>query len=398
MDAFCRTFLFMDSLQKHTLRLRMKKNILLIANSEWYLLNFRKDLLERLYEQKFNVILFYPYDKEPNQHLQKSFTIHRSPLQRGKLSLRNLFSFLHIFKKIISKEKPDLINAFGLQASVLLAISNFFFRVPCILSITGLGYTFLSNQFLAISIRKFLRLSSKFFFRRKYVSFIFQNNEDLKIFNEYGLILNRNAYLIFGSGVDTSFFYPNTKKEKKHYLNFLFSARLIKDKGINETLTAFKKIRDQYHETVLTITGDIDDLNPSSLSSSELDRLKAIKGVRYLGHVKNIKEIYDSVDIVVLPSYREGLSRVLIEAASCGLPIITSNAPGCRDVVEDNKNGFLVEAGSAHEIYVAMQKFHDNPSLISNFGKFSREIAISKFSSAKINQETITVYNHLLQL
>ncbi len=376
----------------------MKKSILLIANSEWYLINFRKDLLAKLCEEKFHVILFYPFDKEPNEYLKKNFTIHRSPLKRGKLSFKNLFRFIYIFKNIVSIEKPNLINVFGLQASVLLAISNFFFRIPSILSITGLGYTFLSNQLLAISIRKFLRLSSKIFFRRKHVSFIFQNNEDLKIFNEYGLIHNGNAYLIFGSGVDTSFFYPIARKETKNYLNFLFSARLIKDKGINETITAFKKIRNKYHQTTLTITGDLDVLNPSSISSSELNTLKAIDGVIYLGHVKNIKEIYDKVDIVVLPSYREGLSRVLIEAASCGLPIITSNVPGCRDVVDDGKNGYLVQAGSAHEVYIAMQKFHENPSLISNFGKFSREIAITKFSSAKINHETITVYNQLLQL
>ena len=290
----------------------------------------------------------------------------------------------------------DIVGAFGLQVSFLFGLVNFFTKINTIYSITGLGYVFINKQIKARTIRFFLSKLALFIFKNSYSNFIFQNKSDQKIFKDFGLSLNGYSPIIPGSGVDTDKFYPKAKRPGSD-ISFLFPARMLIDKGIIETLEAFKLFLRHNPNSKLFLAGEMDKRNPACISQNVLKHYLQDKRYIFLGHVENMSELYRKIDIVILPSYREGLSKVLIEAASSGLPIITTDVPGCREVVDHMGNGYLVLKQDIDSLFRAMKDISNDASQIKSFGKLSRKKAVEIFASKKINSQTIDMYNHVLE-
>jgi len=373
-----------------------KKNILLIANSEWYLKNFRLHFLNFLRNNNFNVILIFPIkDNQPSEEFKHFKCIH-SPIKRGSLNPVTLFSFYKLLKGVIKDHNINLINVFSLQLSFLTGICNLFLKVLTIYSITGLGYTYVSRSIKALSLKFVIQKLSKYIFNNQLSYFIFQNKDDQSEFYRSGNIGVAGYSLIYGSGVDVDFFKPLREKPKSDSITFLFAGRLLRDKGFIELISAYKEVLKKYQRVRLLIAGDIDSSNPESISRDMLKEYENIPGIEFLGHIDDIRLVYSDADIVLLPSYREGLSRVLIEAASSGLPIITTDTPGCREVVDNSINGFLVKKQSSSDLLQKMTYCCQNPKILSAFGHESRKIAKERFCSKKINQQTLDVYNLLL--
>lgn len=369
--------------------------ILLVANSEWYFVNFRIELLHYLRSLGFEVILIFPFEKNSNKSLE-IFKCYDSPVKRGSLNPFSLIGYFNLLNQIKNKHNIKAINAFSIQICILTAICNLYFKIPSILSITGLGYSFISNSLKAKLIRAFIVLFGKFLFENKFTHFIFQNPDDRITLFKIIKSIRLQSSLIFGSGVNTTIFKPQPKKKRNSKIVFVFAGRLIYDKGIRELIDAYKKLLSTTENISLLIAGEIDPNNPASVSADHVKEWQKLPGIKFLSHIDKMQTIYSQADIAVLPSYREGLSRVLIEAASSGLAIITSDAPGCREVVLENNNGFLVPIKSSELLFEKMRRFVTEPHLIESFGEESRKIAKKQFSSTKINLKTVEVYNHVL--
>ena len=222
-----------------------------------------------------------------------------------------------------------------------------------------------------------------------------KNADDQERLIKLGITNNSRALLIRGSGVDINHFSPMNDNAGKFQspIQLLFPSRLIREKGIIELVMACQNLWKEEIKLELLIAGDLDSGNRSSLTAGEIELLKSDKRICTLGHVDDMRPIYASSDIVVLPSWREGLSRSLIEAASMERPIITTDVPGCRDVVDHGLSGLLVPLRDSRALELAIKLIISNPEIARKLGKAARRKAIDQFQVSLVNSSTINQYN-----
>ena len=376
---------------------KTSKSIVLIANTSWYLYNFRKELISDLKAKGYDIYIISPED---------SYSKHLIKISHKKLDWKLNRSSLNIFNEIISvldlinklrEINPILIHNFTIKGSIYGSLAAYFTGNPIIInSITGLGHLFISNSFHIKLIRFIILPLLKIIFYFTNSKFIFQNYDDQNLFIKKGIINKKDSIVIKSSGVNTNFFKPE-KRIKNDKYTILFPARIIKEKGINELLMACKSLWNKGFKFTLYIAGDIDPGNRSSLSKEEFSTIRRNPNIKCFGHIKNMKKIYNLSDLVVLPSWREGLSRTLLEASSMEKAIITTNVPGCRDLINHNKNGLLVNLKDFKDIERRILFLYKNRKIAAKFGKEARIRAINKFDVNIINSQTISFYSNFMK-
>lgn len=289
--------------------------------------------------------------------------------------LKYLFKLFGIYKK----ENPLVILHFTIKPNIYGTIASRLANIPSINTINGLGSAIIKENFLS-TILKYLYKFSLFFSSK----ILFQNDDDKNFFISQNLVDKNKVSIVPGSGVDTqSFFYCEADTLN---LTFLLVARLLKDKGIYEYVEASKVLKIKYPNIVFLLAGQFDNGNPTAINESEVLQWEKDGSIKFLGKSDDIRMFFKQCDIAVLPSYREGLSRFLIEAASASKPIITTNVPGCKDVVEDNVNGFLCAEKNAQSLKDTIEKMIllDKEKL-EEMKKKSKKIAVNKFDKEIIN-------------
>ncbi len=376
-----------------------KSKVFLVANTSWYLYNFRFPLIKELKEKGYEVSLVAPHDKYTKSLQAKGFKVHDWTVSRQ--SINPLFEIIAIIDliKIYKLESPDLVHHFTIKACLYGTIAAKIagvFRV--INAITGLGHVFLGTKKRNQILRRVLKPIYRGVFMARRSTVVFQNADDQERLIQLGITDNARSRLIRGSGVDVNHFCPNEDNSGKYHdpLRILFPSRLIREKGIHELLQACRELWSNDINMNLIIAGDIDAGNRSSLTSEELVFLKKSPNITCLGHVNDMRTTYETSDLIVLPSWREGLSRALIEAASMERPIITTDVPGCKDVVDHGKSGILVPLKDAKSIRLAIELLIRNPSLARKFGKASRIKVLSEFQVSLVNESTLKNYETLL--
>jgi glycosyltransferase involved in cell wall biosynthesis len=228
-------------------------------------------------------------------------------------------------------------------------------------------------------------------FRNKGFSFIFQNPDDMQLFLDLNFNDGNAFFLIKGSGVDIdNYKYIDRKKSKN--LCFILTSRMLKDKGILEFISASRIVAVRYPETKFLLVGDLDNHNLASFTEDELKNEIKDTTVIWLGYRNDIPELLEESDVMVLPSYREGLPKSLIEAAATGLPIITTDTIGCRECVDEGINGFLVPIGDSDILADKMMNFIENPELLKSMGKESRLKAENEFALKMVVEKTFSIY------
>ena len=224
---------------------------------------------------------------------------------------------------------------------------------------------------------------------------IFQNEDDLNEFINFKLTNKESSRLIKGSGIDIKKFSNSNKEILVNYhspIRLLFPSRLIIEKGIIELLDACKNLWDQNYNFDLYIAGEPNDANRSVISKKVLEDIKNNKRIKSLGHVKNMKALFERMDIVILPSWREGLSKSLIEAAAMRKAIITTDVSGCSQIIDHGINGILVPVNDRKGLLLAIKLLIHNPELSRKYGEKIREKVLNKFTSNIINKETLEFY------
>jgi len=374
--------------------------ILLVANTSWYILNFRLSLLRDLRRTGYEVAVVAPHDAYTPQLHAEGFTVHHWVVARRSINpLIEAYS-LYDLLRIYQREQPDLVHHFTVKACLYGTIAAKVAHVYRVINaITGLGHVFVSRRRRTRALRKVLKPAYRAVFMARRATVVFQNAEDQETLIAMGITDADHAHLIRGSGVDVDYFSPAALETSSCFhkpVRLLFPSRLINEKGVHELLKACRSLWADGHDVELLVAGDLDSGNRSALSPGELQALGSEQRVRCLGHVHDMRALYASVDVVVLASWREGLSRALIEAAAMERPIITTDVPGCRDVVVHGVCGLLVPPRNAEALRLAILLLLQQPKLARAFGKAARARVAAEFQVHLVNQRTLEQYHQLL--
>ena len=376
------------------LKSKQKIKLIITANTGWYIYNFRIDLIKYLKLKKYEIYIICPNDRYSKKLKNMGLNVINWELNRKSLNpFIELLSILHLIK-IYIKIKPNIVHHFTLKACIYGSLSaSLFSKTKIINSITGLGPLFLSRNKLIRLVYFVFKSLFRYIFNNLSDRVIFQNKYDRKKYLQLNITSSDKSIIIPGSGINTDYFKPYPKEYDIKEFKLLFPARIIKEKGIIELIKACKLLWEIKLPIKLFIAGELDYGNRSVLKTKELKKLKNLKNISLLGHVDNMRDLYNKIDVVILPSWREGLSRSLLEAASMEKGIITTNVPGCRDIIEHNKTGLIVNVRSPIEIKDSILNFYKNNFLIKKYGKAAREKVIKYFDIKRINSLTLRAYN-----
>ena len=325
--------------------------IVYICHVDWFLVSHRLNLIDEAIARGYQVHVISSGLEYCDFFEHKNVQYHNINLSRSRISFMELYKATGKIYKILKKVKPNIVH--NITAKSILAGSIATMFLPNIKNVinafSGLGYLFSNNSIKNI-IQRSILLTIYFFifnFSKKYKA-IFQNSDDRSFFLKRYIFHVDNTILIKGSGVNINLFTPKLNKDAT--LNILFPARLLYDKGIIEFLESGIQLVNLHNNIKLLIAGDIDVNNPACMNKEKLMNYLIPDKIEWLGHQKSMLEIYSKADIICLPSYREGLPKSLIEAGACGLPIVTCDVEGCREIVKDAYNGFLVRKRSVVDL------------------------------------------------
>ena len=362
--------------------------IIFFSNSFWNLYNFRRPVIENCIKFNHEIVLVAGKDNFFYNTYFSKFKKFSINIISNKISPFSDILFLLSSIYIIYKVKPDLIINYTIKPNIYTSIAGKLFNIRVINNFTGLGTIFFIKNF----ILKYL-LNLILIFSQKNVNTIcFHNKFDKNYFIKNKIIFENQAIVIPGSGIDINYFdYIPFKKTNLENLQFIFIGRLIKEKGIYEYLEAAKNIKSKFEKINFVIVGDIDPNNPSSISKAKILEFIDKKIIKYFSFQENVKIFLKKSDCLILPSYREGLSKILLESCLMGIPVITTDVPGCADVVINNYNGLLCKAQDTNNLIARINDFmnynlKERESLSINArkyveSKFSNEIIVSKYEN-----------------
>ena len=325
-------------------------NILIAANTTWYIHNFRDRLIVALIEQGHRVTVLAPRDGYVSRvESLGARHVHLDLNNTGTNPLREIPTLLNL-ATLLRREHPDLLLSYTPKINIYASLAAWWSNIPVIANISGLGRGFISGSVVRIVMLCLYR----FALRHAHTVF-FQNDDDRSEFLYMGLVVPGKAVLLPGSGVDLERFSPVSRSSGKN-LVFLMVARLLWDKGVKEYVQAARLVKSDHPEVEFRLLGALEEPDSSAVQRSELECWHKEGIVHYLGSTDEILPFYAAADCVVLPSYREGTPRTLLEAASTGLPLIASDAVGCRDVVDHGVNGLLCRTRDAHDLAAQMEQ------------------------------------------
>ena len=362
--------------------------IILCSNTSWYLYNFRKELIRTLIDRKYDIILISPTDNY-SERLKKLGCRHYNIKldNKGTNPIKDI-NLMYQLYQLFTKIKPNILLTFTIKPNIYGGIVAKLLNISTISVVSGLGTVFLDNNKFSYKIAKLLYKIG--LYNNKVV---FENLDDSKEFVKQNLIKETQVNLIPGCGINTKISKPKTSiNQSKKNITFLLVARLIKTKGIIEYIEAIKIIKRSHSNAKFKIIGQYYFDNPSSISKDEVDSWVANELIEYLGYTEAVLDEMEKVDCIVLPSYREGLSRVLLEAGIMSKPIITTNVAGCKEVVKNNHNGLLVPPKDIKSLAQAMEKIIKmSPQERQHMGKLGREKVINEFDESIVIKKYLSI-------
>jgi glycosyltransferase involved in cell wall biosynthesis len=375
--------------------------IFLFANTDWYLYNFRLPLAKFIREKGAEVVFISPHGPYVDKIVEEGFRWIFVPMKRRSLNpLWELYLLLYLIK-IYRFEKPDLTHHFTIKAVVYGSIATKIAKIRCCVNaITGLGFVFSSKSIMANFIKPSLKNLFKVILCFRHSVLILQNPDDLHAFVSEKIVRPERIRIIRGSGVDTSLFRPlkRSSKPNKKIFKIILPARLIKEKGVYDYIeTARILLKEKKSQVAFFVAGKPDEGNPNSIEERIIVGWEKEGLIRYLGHVENMSELLSEMDCIVLPTYYgEGVPRILIEGASCGIPIVATNVAGCREIVKHGVNGVLVPTRNSSAMANAIRYLMHHPQECVRMGKEGRRLAVTEFDEKLVLESTYSVYKELL--
>ncbi len=366
--------------------------ILLFANTDWYLYNFRLALAQALRSEGIQVVLVSPEGPYAPRLQDLGFYWVRFPISRRRLNPFAEAGTILRLARLYRSEEPDMVHHFTIKCVLYGSLVAHLFGIQVVNSITGLGYVFTEGK----DARKQLAGIVKLFYRAviRGTFAIFQNPDDQAFFLENGLADPKQTALIRGSGVDIERFSP--RKEPQGIPLVILPTRLLRDKGVEDFVDAARLLRSEGVEARFGLVGDSDPENPSAIPITRLRAWEQEGVIEWWGWKEDMAQVYALSSIVSLPSYyREGVPKTLLEAAACGRAMVASDMPGCREIVRNGENGLLVPPHNPRALADALRSLILDPSLRQQMGIRGRQIAVEEFSTDLVVGKTLAVYRSL---
>jgi glycosyltransferase involved in cell wall biosynthesis len=355
------------------------RRVVLAANSSWNIVNFRGGLIRALKAEGYEPVVIAPVDPAA-EHRMNELGVERIVIDITRSGL-NPFADLALllkYRSLLKSLRPVAYLGFTIKPNIYGGIAARLTGVPLIANVSGLGTVFINRGPLLALVSRLYRLALK----RAAIVF-FQNPDDLELFVERGLVRRSQAGLLPGSGIDLDAFQPSPLPLGP--ATFLLIGRMLGDKGVREFVEAARHLRPDLPDARFQLLGPLDEGNRSAITRAELNRWVEEGIVEYLGSTDDVRPYLERATVAVLPSYREGLPRSLLEAAAMGRPLIATDVPGCRDLIEDGANGTLCKPKASGSLANAMQKLAKMPrDRLGDMGSASRRLVEKRYSQTVV--------------
>lgn len=369
----------------------IKPRLLFVVNTDYAFISHRLEIGLEALKEDYEVHIASQQTGCRETLENYGFIVHPLTLDRRSTGLfsnvRTFIEMMRLFRRI----QPDIIHLVTIKPVLLGGLAARLVKIPHIVAaIPGLGFIFIARGIKARVRRWFVNWLYRLVLYKSDIQMIFQNKDDRTYLQKLCQIDEDNITLIRGSGVNLNH-YPATPIPKGIPI-VLFAARLLVDKGIREFVHAAQLLHAQGCNARFVLVGKPDPGNPATIGAQELQEWTEEKQIEYWGQCTDMGAIYAQASIVVLPSYREGLPKTLVEAAACGRPIITTDVPGCRDAIEPNTTGFLIPPRDSQALAQAIQHLLNNPELQTKMGQAGREMAQKNFDIKHVVRAHLNVY------
>ena len=373
------------------------KKLLMVANVDWFFISHRLCIAEDALKEGWDVYVACHDSGRSNEIIEKGINFINISFSRSGTNILEELNTLKKFYNLYKKLKPDVVHHITLKPVIYGSVASKITKIHgTVNAISGLGYNFTGNR--KGIVQKLMIRFMKFGFNQKNISTIFQNQDDYNEIKNLSVIKTVNQiYFIKGSGVNLKEFkhskFINTGKVK-----ILFPVRMLWDKGVKELKVASEILKEKYESKIIFILAGLADTdNKAGVTEAYLRSWEDKEYVDWIGYQKNMIQVYQNSDIVVLPSYREGMPKSLIEACAIGRPIVTTTAVGCKECVDEEVNGFKVPVKSTIELAEAIEKLVLSKELRFEMGKNSRIKAENEFSQQNVVKEHLKIYKNLYQ-
>lgn len=372
----------------------MKKRLLFVVNDAAFFLSHRLPIALGAQRNGYEVRVASMPGLAVSEIQKHGFYHYELPLTRsGKNPFSELLVVFFIYR-LFRRWRPDLVHLVTIKPVIYGNIAARLAGVHGVVAaVSGLGFVFMAAGLKASLVRLGVKLLYRFAFGKKNLRVIFQNPDDRDVLLGMGALDPRKVEMIRGAGVDLTQYSVLPEPDGKPVVSL--AARLLLDKGVGEFIVAARLLKQRNLEVKFYLIGDADPGNPSSLDSNDLDALRSEGLVELLGYRQDVAQLFANSNIVVLPSYREGLPKVLVEAAACGRAVVTTDVPGCRDAIEPDITGLLVPARDPVALADAIQRLIVDPKLRQRMGHAGRELAEREFAIENIVEQHLEIYRKM---
>jgi len=370
-------------------------SVLFVVNDLGFFFSHRLPIAKALKNSGYEVHIASPDHPYSAQLVDLDIKFHTYFLtRRGINPLQELRSLLELYQ-LYKKLRPTHVHHVTIKPIIYGGIAARLAQIPnAISAVSGLGYLYTEQGFKSSLMRKLVNFIYRISLKHPGEIVIFQNEDDRNAFLTNHLIDIQKTVMIRGSGVNTEEYKPTPEPDGIPVV--VLAARLLKHKGIVEYVEAARMLRQENIPAHFFLMGDTDEGNPSCIQKAQVEEWMQSGIVEWRGYSKDIAAVFSKCHIVVLPSYREGVPKVLLEACASARPIVTTDVPGCRDVVRHGVNGLLVKAKSASELAEAIKILLKDPTMRKKLGEAGRAIAVNEYSEDLVVSQTLKVYQEIL--
>lgn len=370
-----------------------RPSLVYLVTEDWYFLSHRLPMALAAQRAGYEVHVATRVVSDGPAIESYGFQLHPLNWRRGSTNPLAVLAIIREIRRLYHRLSPDLVHHVALEPAIIGSIASLGLDMVRLNALAGLGFVFTSRTFRARLTAAVIRILVRVLMNGSRHAVLVQNVDDRSVMGKLGVKKGR-IFLIPGSGVDTQALVP--LPEPPGPVTMAFVGRLLEDKGIRTLVSAHEMLARRGQLLRLLIAGEADPANPVSIPPEEIAAWAHRPGIEVLGHVDDIREVWKRAHIAVLPSRREGLPKSLLEAASCGRPLVATDVPGCREIARQNYNALLVPTDDAPSLAAAITKLAQDADLRRRFGSAGRRLVEAEFSATRVGEEIVGLYSRLL--
>jgi glycosyltransferase involved in cell wall biosynthesis len=364
--------------------------VAIVINTSWNIYNYRLGLVKSVQQRGHEVYAIAPQDEFSNALIESGCKYIPVEMDNWGTNPAKDIKLIYDFYKIYKSIKPDVIFHFTIKPNIYGTLAAKILGIPSMCNVSGLGTVFMKETIITKLVKRMYRFTFRF-----PQTVFFQNDDDREFFERNNLVSADKVQTLPGSGVNTKYFAPKVHVKNDKF-TFLMVSRLLYDKGVIEYIEATKQIKSNGRIIEFQILGGVDPGHVRGIPEEKLDDWVNSGLVNYLGTAKDVRPFIDKADCVVLPSYREGTPRTLLEAASMGKPLLATDVPGCNNVVEHEVNGYLCKVKDVNDLVCKMKRMiKASDEELVRFGKNGRNMVVARFDEKIVIEKYLSALDNL---